>query len=121
MIDIFNGDITETVFALLYYGLRACQHFTSSALAQELVSYETTALSTTQNSIFFAYGFRFGLLRQVATPTVSKMAYYYEPGDYELKKGWFPFRNNHFLVNSEKVGLHYAGTDTPVLMLRAWR
>lgn len=42
-------------------------------------------------------------LWQVATPTVSKIAYYYEPGDYDLKKGWFPFRNNHFLVNSEKV------------------
>lgn len=31
------------------------------------------------------------------------MAYYYEPRDYDLKKGWFPFRNNHFVVNSEKV------------------
>lgn len=43
------------------------------------------------------------LVRQVARPTVSKMAYYYEPRDYDLKKGWFPFRNNHFVVNSEKV------------------
>lgn len=41
--------------------------------------------------------------RQIAKPTVSKMAYYYEPRDYDLAKGWFPFRNNHFVVNSEKV------------------
>lgn len=43
------------------------------------------------------------VLPQVAKPTVSKMAYYYEPRDYDLAKGWFPFRNNHFVVNSEKV------------------
>lgn len=40
---------------------------------------------------------------QVAKPDISKMVYYYDPDDYELKKGWFPFRNNHFVVNSEKV------------------
>lgn len=31
------------------------------------------------------------------------MAHYYEPRDFDLAKGWFPFRNNHFVVNSEKV------------------
>lgn len=52
---------------------------------------------------YITYSGLFREIGKVATPTVSKMAYYYEPGDYELKKGWFPFRNNHFLVNSEKA------------------
>lgn len=69
---------------------------------------DVTAWTQTVGFIFCVrMGLALGLLWQVATPTVSKMAYYYEPGDYELKKGWFPFRNNHFLVNSEKVSLHY--------------
>lgn len=37
---------------------------------------------------------------------MSKVVYYYKPGDFDLKKGWFPFRNNHFVVNSEKVRGH---------------
>lgn len=40
---------------------------------------------------------------QVATPGGSKAAFFYDPGAFELGKGWFPFRNNHFVVNSEKV------------------
>lgn len=47
-----------------------------------------------------------GIFLQVAQPTVNKMAFYYDPVDYDLQKGWFPFRNNHFFVNSEKVRGH---------------
>lgn len=43
---------------------------------------------------------------QVAEASVSKLAFYYDPADFDLKKGWFPFRNNHFFVNSEKVNPH---------------
>ncbi|CAM9433081.1 unnamed protein product [Ascophyllum nodosum] len=47
-----------------------------------------------------------GLLREVekvAKPDDSKTAYLYDPREVELGKGWFPFRNNHFVVNSEKA------------------
>ncbi|CAM9123232.1 unnamed protein product [Discosporangium mesarthrocarpum] len=36
-------------------------------------------------------------------PTSGTMAFYYDPEDYDLEKGWFPFRNNHFFVNSDKA------------------
>ncbi|CAM9163795.1 unnamed protein product [Ectocarpus fasciculatus] len=52
---------------------------------------------------YITYNGLFREVGKVAKPTVSKMAYYYEPRDYDLKKGWFPFRNNHFVVNSEKA------------------
>ncbi|CAN0004699.1 unnamed protein product, partial [Phaeothamnion confervicola] len=28
---------------------------------------------------------------------------YYDPADYELPKGYFPFRNDHFFINSGKA------------------
>ncbi|CAM9106742.1 unnamed protein product [Choristocarpus tenellus] len=46
------------------------------------------------------------LLRQVGKVTEYSEAVltnYYDPGDYELEKGWFPFRNNHFFVASDKA------------------
>lgn len=52
---------------------------------------------------------------QVARPTVSKMAYYYEPRNFDLAKGWFPFRNNHFVVNSEKVRKGVLNEDVAVV------
>ncbi|CAM9117111.1 unnamed protein product [Ectocarpus sp. 13 AM-2016] len=52
---------------------------------------------------YITYNGLFREVGKVAKPAVSKMAYYYEPRDYDLKKGWFPFRNNHFVVNSEKA------------------
>lgn len=48
---------------------------------------------------------------------MSKLAYLYDPSDYDLKKGWFPFRNNHFVVNSEKVcPLTYCLLERPAYM-----
>ncbi|CAM9379977.1 unnamed protein product [Pylaiella littoralis] len=52
---------------------------------------------------YITYNGLFREVGKVAKPAVSKMAYYYEPRDYDLAKGWFPFRNNHFVVNSEKA------------------
>lgn len=40
---------------------------------------------------------------QVAGPSGDKVAFLYDPSDYDIAKGWFPFRNNHFFVSSDKV------------------
>ncbi|CAM9114792.1 unnamed protein product [Chrysoparadoxa australica] len=46
------------------------------------------------------------LVRQVAKVTGAEEDIeknYYDPADFDLKKGWFPFRNNHFFVSSDKA------------------